>query len=228
MEINERSIFEIAFKNGELKEAEGLGAAFLLNTVALSFLSADAWDTPIIKQLKQYSRQEDGSTGIETVHVRHAANPDHIENHTGWIEKKRRESLKAGKELWRRRKEFFPHLILCGQIEQQLTLKYGIQSKYFNQIIDRLRKLDAFAEKWSSGKFSDKTLLQYGLTVSGESKQTIVKYGRERRFRLPDGEKELFEKHIKTGDLRFHFYPDEKTHRIYVGYIGPHLRTVTN
>jgi len=38
--------------------------------------------------------------------------------------------------------------------------------------------------------------------------------------------KQLFEKHIKTGDLRFHFYPDEESNTIYVGYIGSHLSTV--
>ncbi len=52
-EENERSIFEI-IQDGELREAEGLGAAFLLDTIALSFLSIDVWDTFIIERLKHY------------------------------------------------------------------------------------------------------------------------------------------------------------------------------
>lgn len=228
-ETNERSTFEIFIQHGEgeLKKAEGLGAAFLLDTIALSFLSIDFWDTQKIKKLKHYFIEEDGSDVINFVEVRHASRPEYMKYHAEWIKKKKRESLKASRDLWERREEFFPHLVLCGSVEQQLTTTIGIRSKYFNQIIERLKCLDAFAKDWTTGSFSDKELKRYGLNVSGESEHTMRRYGRERRFRLPHGGKEFFEKHIKTGDLRFHFYPYEESHRIYVGYIGPHLRTVT-
>lgn len=228
-ETNDRSAFEIFIREGkgELKKAEGLGAAFLLDTIALSFLSIAFWDTHKIKKLKHYFIKEDGSDVTDFVEVRHASRPEHIEHHAEWLEKKRRECLEASRDLWERRDEFFPHLVLCGSVEQQLTTNVGIRSKYFNQIMDRLKCLDAFARDWTTGSFRDKEIKRYGLNVSGESEQTMRKYGRERRFRLPHGGKEFFEKHIKTGDLRFHFYADEENHRIYVGYIGPHLRTVT-
>jgi hypothetical protein len=117
---------------------------------------------------------------------------------------------------------------LCGQVEQQLKTIIGIRSRYFNQVIGRLKRLDDFAKEWTRGGFSDKALKRYGLSVSGESDQTMHKYGRERRFKLPNGRREFFVKHIKTGELRFHFFPDIEEHKIYVGYIGRHLRTVTN
>ncbi|MCP4151750.1 MAG: hypothetical protein GY757_28660 [bacterium] len=150
-----------------------------------------------------------------------------METHAAWFEKKKKESLEAGRELWLRRTEFFPHLILCGVVERQLSTNYGVGSKHFSQLIDRLKKLNNFAAQWTTGGFSDKTLREYGLNVSGEGRQTMQKYGGQRRFRFPGGSKAFFEKHIKTGDLRFHFLADEKTHRVYVGYIGPHLDTVT-
>jgi hypothetical protein len=53
-------------------------------------------------------------------------------------------------------------------------------------------------------------------------------YGNERIFQMPSGGTEIFELHIKTGDLRFHFYPDNKNFKIFVGYIGPHLNTISN
>ncbi|MCK4763226.1 MAG: hypothetical protein KAW12_13600 [Candidatus Aminicenantes bacterium] len=151
-----------------------------------------------------------------------------MSRHARWLERKRKESLAASRGLWERREEFFPHLILCGEVEHYLTRTVGIHSKYFNQIRDRLKQLDRFAKEWTSGSFSDKKLRAFGLNVSGESEQTMEKYGRLRRFRLPGGGKANFEKHIKTGDLRFHFFADEKNFRIYVGYIGAHLRTVKN
>lgn len=227
-ETNERSTFEISIPgNSKLIEAEGLGAAFLLDTIALSFLSGDFWNTHKIEKLKHYYLKDDGSEIIDFVEVRHTSRPEHMQHHKEWFEKKKLASLKASSELWERREEFFPHLVLCGSVEQQLTKHYGVQSKYFTQIVERLKQLDKFAGEWTSGGWSDKDLKHYGLNVSGESEQTMQKYGRERRFRLPNGRKESFEKHIKTGDLRFHFYADEENHRIYVGYIGPHLRTVT-
>jgi hypothetical protein len=99
----------------------------------------------------------------------------------------------------------------------------GIQSKFFDQIIEKLKRLNEYANNWQKGSYSDYAAKQYGLDVSGESDSTLNKYGRQRKFRLPNRKKELFEKHIKTGDLRFHFYPDEESKTIYVGYIGKHL-----
>ncbi|MCI0471644.1 MAG: hypothetical protein L0Y73_08310, partial [Candidatus Aminicenantes bacterium] len=224
----ERSSFEISLPwEKELKEAHGLGAAFLLDTIALGFLSENFWDTSQIEKLKHYYLNDDGSAEVKFVPVRHASQLEHIEHHIPWLEEKRKAGLKAGMELWERRGEFFPHLVLCGMVEQQLTKHYGIRSKYFAQAIDRLKQLDRAAGEWSSGRLSDKDFKRYGLNVGGESEQTMQKYGRERRFRLPDGRREFFARHVKTGDLRFHFYADEKNCTIYVGYIGPHLRIVT-
>jgi hypothetical protein len=227
-EENERSSFEISLDGKKYKKAEGLGAAYLLDTISISFLSILFWDTHHIDNLKHYFLKEDGSDTVNFVSVKHASTPEHMSKHSEWIENKRIQSLTDAKNLWERRDEFFPHIVLCGQVEQQLKTIIGIRSRYFNQIIDRLKRLDDFAKEWTSGGFSDKALKRYGLNVSGESDQTMRKYGRERRFRLPKGKREYFEKHIKTGELRFHFFPDIEEHKIFVGYIGPHLRTVTN
>ena len=51
------------------------------------------------------------------------------------------------------------------------------------------------------------------------------KYKCQRMFKLPDGRIECFEWHIKTGNLRLHFFPENCI--IYVGYIGKHLDTDT-
>lgn len=225
----DRSSFEIVLPGGETKTAEGLGAAFLLDTIAISFLSNLFWDSDKIEGLKRFVIKEDGDCYEELVGVRHASQPRHMQTHKLWIEDKKQKTLKTAGDLWERREEFFPHLVLCGIIEQQLKTSIGIGSNYFNQLIDRLKALDAYAKNWTSGGFSENQVKKsYGLTVSRETVHTMKQYGNQRRFRLPGGRKEYFEMHIKTGELRFHFYPDEVTHRIYVGYIGPHLRTVKN
>jgi len=223
-ERNQRSEFKIAI-NHQMQFADGLGAAYLLETLCVSFLSHELWDTDEIKNVEHYYLTKEGSHVIEMIAVKQASKPVHLEKHQAWFEQKKRKSLQKSQNLWERREEFFPHLVLCGEVEKQLT-RLGIQSKFFDQIIEKLKRLNEYAQNGQNGSYSDQAAKQYGLDVSGESKGTLKKYGRQRKFRLPNKKKALFEKHIKTGDLRFHFYPDEESNTIYVGYIGSHLSTV--
>lgn len=221
-ETNERSEFKTKLGN-QYQIAEGLGAAYLLDTLCLSFLSQPVWDNAEI-QLAHWLLEETGTEKTTLVTVKHIAKPKHVALYETWYAEKKRNSLEKAKELWKRREEFFPHIILCDGVKKQLE-RCGFP---LDKIINRLKKLDAYAEKWVQGSYSDKHLEEHGLNVSGESKSTLNKYGNERKFRLPNGRREIFEKHIKTGDLRFHFYPDNETQTIYVGYIGKHLRIVTS
>lgn len=223
-EKNTLSEFKIKV-NDEIKLAEGLGAAYLLETLCVSFLSHDLWNDDEIKNLEHWFLNEAGDETTQTIAVKHASKPEHLVKHQTWFEKKKREQLQKSRDLWEKRETFFPHLILCGEVEKQLS-KLGIESKYLDQIIEKLKRLDQYAKDWKEGSYSEQQLTQYGLNISGESDGTLRKYGRLRQFRLPDGTKKLFEQHIKTGDLRFHFYPDDETKTIYVGYIGEHLPTI--
>ncbi|OUD12557.1 hypothetical protein [Thioflexithrix psekupsensis] len=214
-EKSENSEFRFQL-NGESVIAQGLGVAYLLDTLCLSFNSQEIWDCDFISLLRiDYEK-------TEQVKVKHSSKPEHFTAHKSYFEQKKRDSLKESKELWQRRAEFFPHLEFLKQVEQQLEL-CGL-SKHFFQIIERLKKLNNYAEKWKQegGAYNNKVI--EGLDVTGESVPTLNKYADERTFRLPNGEKKIFEQHIKTGDLRIHFYPDNQTRKIYVGYIGKHLR----
>lgn len=107
----------------------------------------------------------------------------HVAKHQAWFEQKKRESLAKSQDLWERREEFFPHLVLCGEVEKQLT-RLGIQSKFFAQIIEKLKRLNKYAQNWQGDSYSDFVAKQqYGLNVSGESEGTLKKYGRQRKFR---------------------------------------------
>lgn len=128
------------------------------------------------------------------------------------------------RNLWSKREALFPNLILCGEVETQI-LRIG-NSSHFNQIVERLRSLNAAAALWEkeTGDFSYKSVNRdFPLRISPESAFTMKNYGNERVFSLPNGARETFELHIKTGDFRFHFYPDNAERKVYVGYIGAHL-----
>lgn len=129
--------------------------------------------------------------------------------------------------LWLKREKLFPNLILCGEVKNQIS-RIG-ESSQFNQILERLKEFDHACSSWGKAQFNYKEInKQFALRISGESEQTMASYGNERIFSLPTGGTETFELHIKTGDFRFHFYPDNKNHKVFIGYIGKHLRTVSN
>ncbi|UII21654.1 hypothetical protein [Fulvivirga ligni] len=128
------------------------------------------------------------------------------------------------RNFWEKRVQLFPALIICTQVRQQVE-QLG-NSPSFYQIIDRLKTLNHICNGWKKGDFSYKLINDTSsLNISPESQSTMQQFGEERRFRMPNGGTQIFELHIKTGLFRFHFYPDNNTKKIYIGYIGPHLRT---
>lgn len=131
------------------------------------------------------------------------------------------------RNFWFKREKLFPNLTFCGDVENQI-LMIGASS-YFNQIIDRLKEFNYAVRNWTTGDFSYREINKsHSLRISPESDRTLARYRNERVFSLPEGGTECFDLHIKTGDLRFHFYANNSTKKIYVGYIGAHLPTITN
>ncbi len=120
-ERNTLSEFKIRVDD-EIKMADGLGAAYLLGTLCVSFLSHDLWGTDEINNIKHWYLTEAGNEITEIIAVKHASKPAHLAKHQAWFEQKKRESLQKSRDLWERREEFFPHLVLCG-FEANVFLK---------------------------------------------------------------------------------------------------------
>ena len=128
------------------------------------------------------------------------------------------------KTFWERRGELFSRIIFCPNVESQLQT---IGGKYLEQIISKIRELDCYVvNHWNEGSFNHRDANnKSALKISPESISTMHQQDlvNLRVFSLPNGKRECFELHIKTGNLRFHFYPDNLI--IYIGYIGNHLPT---
>lgn len=126
--------------------------------------------------------------------------------------------------FWERREELFSRIVLCANVEVQI---HSIGGTYLDQIIDKIRVLDSYVvNHWNVGNFNYRNANHNAaLNISPESISTMQKQNlvNMRVFTLPDGRRECFELHIKTGNLRFHFFPEN--FRIYIGYIGNHLPT---
>lgn len=126
--------------------------------------------------------------------------------------------------FWERREILFSRIVLCSSVENDIQM---IGGTYLSRILIKLAVLDKYVSKhWTSGNFNYVDANEKApLIISPESNKTMEqdKYRILRMFSLPDGRRECFELHIKTGKLRFHFFPEGQ--KIYVGYIGKHLAT---
>lgn len=222
-EITELDTFETSYFNYNTHESKGLGVAFLLETLAVSFLTENCWDTNNITLNHEYFEENDKVVS-NLINVKHGSKIGHIDTHVEYFNEKRRSFISKCSEIWHQRETIFPNLIFCGKTQKQLTK--GLSSRYVHQIYDRLLSLNEYIKTWQTGEFDVSDLVtNQNIKCSTESECTLRLYGDQRRFSIPGKGTELFTLHIKTGDLRFYFYPDSLTRKAYIGYIGSHLNT---
>jgi hypothetical protein len=224
-EINELDTFTTSYFHFNLAESKGLGVAFLLQTLAVSFLTNTLWDNDNISITHEYFDEKENITS-SLRDIKHCSKTDHVDSHVTYFNDLRRSLISKCSEIWENREELFPNLIFCEKTRKQLTK--GISSKYVHQIYDRLLTLNEYLNSWQTGDFNlTDFVANNNVDCSHESDCTLRLYGDQRRFSIPNRGSEIFSLHIKTGDLRFHFYPESSSKKAYIGYIGSHLDTCT-
>ena len=222
IDIYNRSEFQHTHE-GITKVAHGLGAAYIHQTLCLSFLSREYWTKSHI-DISHYQINVSGSNStVDVRKVYHFFDEVSFVSHTDWIQNIQLKALQRSEDLWINRTTIYPNLVFCQEVKSQI-MKVGA-SKVLNQIFDRLHALNSYVADWTVGDFDYLDLnSKTNLRVSPESDTTINKFGTLRKFKISDGRKVVFTLHIKTGNLRFHFYPDNASQTVYIGYIGSHLR----
>lgn len=100
-------------------------------------------------------------------------------------------------------------------------------------VMSDLKKLNDFiSNEWTNGEFPiDSFAKNTGVDASDESETTKnnPKLNRQRRFSIPGIGSIYCFLHIKVSNTyRIHFYPDSKTRKAHIAYVGPHLKTSTN
>jgi len=123
--------------------------------------------------------------------------------------------------LWDRRANLFPSLDLCLEVEEQIE-NLSANDPCFIFAVKGFADLQDFCVSWTSSTFDQHSLGN----CSRESQPTMQQYGDSRTFTNPQGDKVVFEWHLKMFDFRMYFIPVVSTKRMLVGYVGRHLRTV--
>lgn len=205
-------------------QGKGIKAALIYETFCINFLSNDCWNTATIPIRHDYIEEKGEDIKSVEKNIRCFGNKSHVESHLEWYTEFLKENIKKSSEIWDKKEELFPNLIFCNNIKKQVA-RIG-RSTNLNNVINRLMTLSDVASNWQEGSFNYENINKsYSLTIHPESQQTMDNYGSLRKFSLPNGEKEIFSLHLIVGDLRIHFYPDNESQKIYIGYIGFHLRT---
>lgn len=198
----------------EGERAIGLGVAYLLNALAISFPSADCWDCSYISVdiIKCENNDEDNK-----VEIRHTSHKDHVEEHADWIKSCTQVQVRDGVDLWQRKEDLFPHLNFCNAVEKQLKTLLA-NDPMVKAVKERLDDLENYSKQWTSGPFKREALLN----VDPESVSRLQQFKKELTFDCPDGESRLFSWHFRRtpGDWRLYFFPDLGTRQIIIGYIG--------
>ncbi|MBW1741167.1 MAG: hypothetical protein JRJ42_08555 [Deltaproteobacteria bacterium] len=205
------------------ERAYGLGVAFLIEGLAVSFRSDRKWDYYKIDLNTQWL-DDDGNLSSTTIQVPHANQAEHIVELTRWISDRLQTGVESGEDLWNRMNELFPSLIFCENVGKVIRY-FQSGSPLLRQVVRRLFEIENYCNVWETGPFSPEGL---PFKVTGESEPTLQKYEAERTFLCPDGEKRTFSWHgrVTPGAWRIYFDPSPGPGRMYIGYIGPKLPSV--
>lgn len=217
---NERSQFSY---QGE--EAKGLGVAYLLEALAISFRSAQHWDRSTL-ELTFIELDEKGELQDEQVlKVTHACSIVHSQQHENWIKERVRNHARLdildGNKIWERKEELFPNLQFCETVQKQLqgVLRGDL---LLQPIMKKLFDLNTFCENWHDGPFDYRKIPGY---ITPESDATLKKYAEEHIFMCPDGIDRLFSWHARLtpSAWRIFFYVDDEKRLLIIGHIGHKL-----
>jgi len=213
------------FENPAIK-TPSLGAAYLLDQLAISLNSAIYWQPKLIK-IAHEELTQDAEIEESEAEAKNCCYWRDWEQYLAEFNAERQANLKKGNELWEQREAVFPGLRFVGNTNKQLT-KLSLNDTVYNQLYTALKNLNDYCSI-QGADYSLKSISEVTrLDISDES-DTVKQNPRLRSWReFKIGEERyFFGYHVKnfSGALRLHFKPFPEENLIYIGYFGKHLPT---
>lgn len=147
---------------------------------------------------------------------------DHYAEHAEWLVHRPSRNLRSAGDLWERRKQLFPDLEFCPNVESQVRgLSTG--DKCFAIIVRRLNDMQRFSAAIARGEATfDKD--GFDSTCRPTSQQTMTTFSSDYSFRRTDGSQQTCGWHLPLPNgERIYYHPCSP--RFVVGHIGAHLPT---
>ncbi|MER5846854.1 hypothetical protein ABT126_07230 [Streptomyces sp. NPDC002012] len=222
---DEKEPYDVEYRH-EGDRADGIGAAHLLDGLAVSLPVAARWDTSTLRVEREQLVDADGGgpdTEVSEVEVRHLSARDHVEDHLTWIRERAAwlistglADVHSGAALWEKRAELFPRLGFLPHVEQQLR---GLLPVSVHVVLRRLAELDRAVTDW------DPDIRPEGPLWPGSTRPEHEQRRRSCWFPDLDGTQQLFDLHIdfppRPGRLHFRLVP--KTRTVHIAHIGRKL-----
>jgi hypothetical protein len=163
-------------------------------------------------------------SGSETYLFDHVAEPSHAEA----VWRRRIAALRAAltaRSFWPLRDQVFPRLLFGLDVQRQAE---RFSTVLVPLMFNRLAELDSRVKTWRENTTSDR-FPDGSTAITGETPQTMKRYGNHRNFRGHNGVTKTFEDHMWIDKShRIHMIRDVATKSVEIGYIGPHLPTMSD
>lgn len=196
------------------ERVDEIGYADIFQTLLISFNSSEKWDKDRLN-LKKIILEESGDYTEREVEVYNTSRVEHLESNLEIFEKIDNEKIES---LVKNFKETYRVIFK--------KLEFGIDVIKNIEYLDKRVLRDAIAILYQL-EIGKKELTDFKCSGESESVMNNPELKERRKFKMENGEEYYMFQHIKNlpngNRIYFHKKSDEK---IYIGYIGKHLKTV--
>lgn len=196
------------------ERVDEIGYADIFQTLLISFNSSEKWDKDRLN-LKKIILEESGDYTEREVEVYNTSRVEHLESNLEIFEKIDNEKIES---LVKNFKETYRVIFK--------KLEFGIDVIKNIEYLDKRVLRDAIAILYQL-EIGKKELTDFKCSGESESVLNNPELKEKRKFKMENGEEYYMFQHIKNlpngNRIYFHKKSDEK---IYIGYIGKHLKTV--
>ncbi len=204
----------------EGRQALGLGAAHLMDGLAVSLALATDWETHQVELIRAVLAEQDGGDVAvikEPVNVRHATSLLHLTFHEEHIKATGLSDLSSGQNLWQSRADFFGHLRFLPRVEDDLQ---RLPSDWLMPVARELSRLEKAISSWRPAESRFPAWLSHVTPEAETRKRACV-------FTDLDGVDRTFDLHARFTPRagRLHFRLDPVSASAVVAYIGPKIES---
>jgi hypothetical protein len=209
-------IFRVPDENG--LECFAFGFALHTESIVASIPTHNLWKSHVLSG----SVLIDGSV-VRHGLVHHISQSNHSEKICKILNDEEFSSIVGRAEFVAKKDKVFPYLKFSPEIDHQIE---KLTARQILNLSLKLLKMNNTAKMWND---ENSAMPRYQFSWRGESEQTMKQkeYRQARTFKLPDGEKSIFENHLDfSASHRIHFIEDADNKTFIIGYVGDHLPTV--
>lgn len=207
-------------------QAIGLLHAYIENGLVLSALSDEKWQSSKVKAC--FSELEISSGNLKEYNhlLPHIAKNEHIDELKDIIFPQAHKSIKNAQDLLVYIDSLDQNIVFCSSAISQIKSLNDL--KTIKDLAQKLDGINKYVERLDSTKFNINDINEDYFYIRPDTTNTLGMYGTERTFSLPDGRNILFKWHFNLApgsSLRGYIHWCSSSKKIYIGYIGKHLRT---